>query len=98
MLKLVVHKLSFRFISLVLLRSSQNTVRLIMKLTVSSEMGTGLFSLIPTNSHYDTPTTEGSNNATYKTKSDTYSLAVVKTVPRTRTIFPGRKPPSMIPT
>jgi hypothetical protein len=45
-----------------------------------------------------THTTEGSNNATYKTKSDTYSLAAGKTVPRIRTIFPGRKPPSMIPT
>jgi hypothetical protein len=68
-----------------------------MKLTVSLKMGTDLFSLIPTNSHYDTPKTEGSNNATYKTKSDTYVTAAGKATPRTRTIFPTGKPPSMIP-
>jgi hypothetical protein len=61
-------------------------------------MGTGLFSLIPTNAHYDTHTTEGSNNETYETKSDKYLLAAGKTVPCIRTIFPGGKPPSMIPT
>jgi hypothetical protein len=61
-------------------------------------MGTGLYSPIPTNCHYDTPTTEGFNNATYKTKSDKYLLALGKATPRTRTIFPGRKPPSITPT
>jgi hypothetical protein len=43
------------------------------------------------------PTTEESNNVTPK-KSDKYLFAAGKTDPWIRTIFPGCKPPSMIPT
>jgi hypothetical protein len=46
------------------------------------------------------PTTQESNNVTYRKKkrSDKYLFAAGRTVPWIRTIFPGWKPPFMIPT